>query len=247
MSVLNKIKALSLGVSLVLGAGHASAAVFAPTTYTDDGAGTFTSLTINGTVYNDLTGCTAALTTPDTYFYTGTPTLSGAAQANTAASGLDWRTGAGNVDIGSLFQFGRTITSQDRIFVTDLHGGTATEGVGFQLVNSSNTVLGTYSISIASTSFGSLITSNNYTVKNNSDGSGNTAQAFVQNAVSFQLSDFTGTGDLSTATGIRLSGGTANSWDPSVVGLAAVPEPSSLFLLGLGTVTVLSRRRRTAK
>ncbi|MFA4944751.1 MAG: PEP-CTERM sorting domain-containing protein [Lentisphaeria bacterium] len=240
------IKALSLGVSLLLGGGHASAAVLAVTYYTDAN-GTFTSLTIGGTDYTDLTGSTASLTAADLYFYPqGNPIFSGSGQANAAVSGLDYRTGAGNINFGSIFQFGRTITSQDHIVVTDLHNGAAAETVGFQLVNASNTVLGTYAISITPAQFGSsLIPSSSYTTINNSTGAGVYTGPFDQYAVAFQLSDFTGTGDLSTATGIRFSSGTDNAWDPSVAGLAAVPEPSSLFLLGLGAALtgVLSRRR----
>ncbi|MFA7344390.1 MAG: PEP-CTERM sorting domain-containing protein [Terrimicrobiaceae bacterium] len=240
---LHWIKALSLGVSLALGAGNASAAVLAVTGYTAT-TGTFTSLTIGGTAYTDLTGSTATLTGADTYYYPeGNPIFSGSGQAAEAASGLDYRTGAGNVDFGSLFQFGRTITSQDYIFVTDLNVAPATENVGFQLVNASNTVLGDYSISITAGQFGSLIASSRYTVISNATGAGTFTGPFNQYAVAFKLSDFTGTGDLSTATGIRFSNGSDNAWDPSVVGLA-VPEPSSLFLLGLGaTLTALSRRR----
>ncbi|MFA7344548.1 MAG: glycoside hydrolase family 16 protein [Terrimicrobiaceae bacterium] len=222
---LHWIKSLSLLVSLALGGGHASAAALAVTSYTDTN-GTFTSLTIGGTAYTNLTGSTATLTGADTYFYPqGNPIFSGAGQANAAASGLDYRTGAGNVDYGSLFQFGRTITSQDYIFVTELQNGAATETVGFQLVNASNTVLGSYSISITPGQFGSpLISSSSYTVISNGTGGGTYTGPFGQYAVAFRLSDFTGTGDLSTATGIRFSSGTNNAWDPSVVGLAAAPD-----------------------
>jgi len=101
------------------------------------------------------------------------------------------------------------------------------ESLSFQLVNSSNTVVGTYSISLTAAQFGSsnLIASATYpTISNSTGASTGNVGPFGQRAVAFQLANFTGAGDLSTATGIRLSTGN-DSWDPSVVALAAMPEP----------------------
>ena len=243
-STLRRIKVLSLVLLLAMSGNSATAAVMAVSNYTATNY-TFTSLTIGENIYSDLTGSTANVVADAgdlIYWMQGTtPAYSGTGNANTVASGLSYREGIGNINVGSTFQFGRTITSLDFIFLTDY--GT-TEPVTFQLVNSSNTVLGTYSISITAAQFGTsdLIASTTYSTVFNSSGSGSDITG-GQRAVAFQLADFVGTGDLSTATGIRLSA-QGDGVDPSVVGLAAIPEPSSFLLLGLSGALLLLNRRQ---
>ncbi len=63
-------------------------------------------------------------------------------------------------------------------------------------------------------------------------------------AVSF--SDFTGV--VGTVTGIRIADSAANSsdFDPLMISIAAVPEPSTYAIMGLAlaAVVIVARRRR---
>ncbi|MEM1058146.1 MAG: PEP-CTERM sorting domain-containing protein [Verrucomicrobiota bacterium] len=240
-------KTLFLGLFLVLGGSPATAAVL-PVTDFEATDFTFTSLTIDGVEQTLLTGSTAALSSAASYYYPAASSspLTGPGQADGAVSGLNYGNGAGNIAFGSIFQFGRVISNQDYIVVTDLaNTADSPDNVGFRLVDASNAVVGTYSIDITSGQFGSaLIPATSYTVRNNSNGNGIVTQNFVQFAVGFQLSDFTGAGDLSTVTGIEFFAGDNNAWDPSVVALATVPEPATGALLLLGAGLVLWRRRR---
>ena len=62
--------------------------------------------------------------------------------------------------------------------------------------------------------------------------------------VTLSLSDLgvTNAGDLSSIAGVRLDGG--GRLDPTLIGLAVVPEPSSALLVGLGCGFFAIRRRR---
>jgi len=227
----------------------ASAAVVVPSAYTSTGYD-MTSITINGTVYSTsnstLFGSTASIiplpATTLSYYVDGTLPALGANSVNAAASGLNFRDGAANIDIGSTFQFGQTIGASDRIFLGDLGVG---DPISLNLINSSGAVIGDYSLSLTAANFGVLISNTLYRLINNATGANSGTGTYTQSFTSFQISDFTGTtGDLSTATGIRLSSG-SNIFDPSMVGLAtAVPEPATCLLLaGALTATVVFRRR----
>jgi hypothetical protein len=234
------IPALALGAFLAAGVGSASAAVITATAYTSSNY-TYTSLTLGGVAHSTLTGSTATIVTDAdrlNYWITGsTPTLSGSGITNTVASGLSFREGTGNILAGSRFQFGRVITASDYIFISDLGTG---DDVSLELVSAANVALGT--LSLTASQFGSgLLPSAGYQAIYTTGVSYGNIAASVQSVVAFQLADFNITGDVSLATGIRLS--TASGVDPSVVGLAAVPEPSAA-LLGLGTIPLLPRRRR---
>jgi hypothetical protein len=112
------------------------------------------------------------------------------------------------------------------------------------LIDSSGNVIGDYIINLTASNFGVL---NSWSIANggtnlSEDLLGNDTNATVGlgsfAGTSFQIADFTGTtGDLSLATGIKLSGA-GGALDPSLVGLAAIPEPAAAGLLlgafGLG-------------
>lgn len=240
---------MSCGVAL----NQAGASVIAVSNFTDDGSYGLTSITVNGTTYSDLTGATASVVQSGIVSSTNllgiwikgtSPDLS-VSDINSAASGLSYREGAVNVLTGSVFQFGKTIQSTDRIFLWDVGTG---DSVSFQLIDSSDAVIGDYSISLTAANFGASNLTNFplspgvRTVA--ADGTVSDLSSITgERAVSFQLSDFTGTtGNLSLATGIRVSAGTG--YDPSVVGLAAVPEPSTYLMLGLGIGLLLVLRKK---
>jgi hypothetical protein len=222
----------------------AHSSVVAPSAYTASGYN-LTSLTISGTNYSTLIGSTATIVDQVTtlaYYVDGTLPALGIGGASGGASGLIYRDGAANANVGSLFQFGQTITLADRIFISDLGTG---DPITFNLIDSSGGVIGDYSLSLVAANFGSLISSATYRLINDTTGVNGGTLGAVQSFASFQLADFSGTtGDLSAATGIRLATGTG--WDPSMVGLTVetVPEPTTTALVAISlAVWVICRRR----
>jgi hypothetical protein len=238
-------------VSFFLGmVGMSHAAVTEVSSFTDDGNFGVTSVTINGTVYSSLVGSTASLPgSPSTStelavaWRNGTTPALTPSDFNLAASGLDYRTAAPNIKVESTFQFGQTIAATDRIFLWDLGTG---DDVTFQLIDSSGAAIGNYQISLTAANFGTsnLVGNKVYDFLRH-DGTSPSPLTLTQRAVSFQLSDFTGTtGDINLATGIKLQTGDFQL-DPVMVGLAAVPEPSTYAMLiaGLGCFLVRARIR----
>lgn len=71
---------------------------------------------------------------------------------------------------------------------------------------------------------------------------GNNTLDVDEGGVTFALSDFTGGGDPSTATGIHIT--SASTMDPAVIGTFSVPEPASALLAICGGAGLLLRRRR---
>ncbi len=244
------MKTIAAAMLMSLAAHTASqAAVIAVSGYTDNGSYGLTSVTINSTTYNSLTGSTASIlsgggtTVVGVWINNTFPTLT-TSDINAAASGLSYREGAGNILTNSTFQFGRSIIASDRIFLWDFGTG---DPVSFGLVDSGGSAIGDYSISLTAANFGATaLVSFGATGVVQADGTQTIVAVDQQRAVSFQIADFTGTtGNLSLATGIRLTAG-SGSLDPSVVGLAAIPEPTTWALLaGSLTVLMVTRRRRS--
>jgi hypothetical protein len=237
--------------SLLLGmAGMSQAVVTEVSSFTNDGNFGVTSVTISGTIYSSLVGSTASIpelppssTQLVVAWKTGTTPALTTSDINLAASGLDYRTLATNIQVGSTFQFGNTIAATDRIFLWDLGTG---DDVTLQLIDSTGGTIGNYQISLVAANFGAsnLVPATNYDFLRR-DGTSTGPLAFGLRAVSFQLSDFSGTtGDINLATGIKLQTGDFQL-DPVMVGLAAVPEPSTYAMLiaGLGCFLVRARIR----
>ncbi len=201
--------------------------------------GTFGGLT--GVISNDLPNFTVDNGTPER-FYFGTPgaenyAATGPVTSESALTGLRADDGLLNIGLVSNFQLGGGFTENTRIFLIDLNLTTAgLDNFGIQLIDSGNNLVGTtpYTLNIAAANFGGPIMTY-------ADGTGLRSNSFAAIAnlglfgVSFALSDFVGTGDLSTATGIRLTGtggiGGPGAVDPSVIGTYVVPEPSTCLLV----------------
>lgn len=154
---------------LLSAAVPAHSSVVAPSAYTATGYD-LTSLTISGTNYLNLIGSTATIVDQSStlaYYVNGTLPALGIGGASGGASGLIYREGAGNVNVGSIFQFGQSISLTDRIFVSDLGTG---DPITLNLIDGSGGVIGDYSLSLAAVNFSSLISIATYRIINDNNG-----------------------------------------------------------------------------
>jgi len=200
------------------------------------GVSTLASLTTSEGTFSALTGASATNATGQRVWKVDEPvTDSDALLGLTASDGLLNLT-SGNTN----FQVGSNFTADTRFFLLDLAGGGSAIGdsVTISLINSSNVVVGDYTLALAAANFGANIADVNGASRESS-----TALDLDLGGVTFALSDFTGTtGDLSTVTGIRFSA--ASNLDPAVVGIYTVPEPGALLLAALSSSAFLLRRKR---
>ncbi len=245
---------LVLALLAILTPLRMSAVVTAISAVTDDGNYNLTSITTGGQTYSSLLGATADVrvtisTASDAVialYIFDTPPVTSRAQLNSAASGLDYHDSPANIYNPSTFQFGRTITEDDVIFLFDFGTGDACQ---FSLIDSGGSTIGDYSISLSAGDFG-VTDPITFVDAVGFMGDETTTQIFThvdtQRGVGFTLSDFTGSiGDISQATGIILTT-PFSTLDPSVVGLATVPEfgSSSLVLALFGVMSVVFYRCR---
>jgi len=233
------IRAMGLGVAVlaaVIIATPASAAVVGITTVTWDPAvatpivsdANLTSITAGGTTYANLTAATSAATVDSgtlggLLFYSGTAPANGLAAVT---DGLNATTGSGNIGDGVNFFFGQNVDGANLFFV-DIGAADLTT---VRPIDGAGNLIGDFTLSTLSgggTQFGSITLVGVATV--------------AIRGVLFNTSDFSGTGSLTGVEGIRLA---ADNLDPMVVGIAAVPEPSSAALLLLGTLGMAMRRRK---
>lgn len=217
------------------------------TAFTDDGNYGLTSVTIGGTTYTDLTGASAEIVNGSNgirgLWYDVTSDLT-IATLDAASSGLNYRDAAANLHEESTFQFGKTIQATDQIFLFDIGSG---DPVTFSLLNSAGANVGDYTIEFVAGDFNSvdLIAPLTLDAVYTGDVIGTGIGPLGQRSIAFQLSDFIGTsGDLTTVTGMKIFDGDKRL-DPTVVGLASIPEPGTCALLaGLAALTVIAMRRR---
>ncbi len=266
---LNKLVACSSALLLVGGLGLAAptdAAVLGvdsvTTTPALPGSGNVTntgfildSLTIDGTVYDDLSSVTEVVINNNgnrerMWATNGTDpgSVPGGGDQD-AIVGLDYATGLLNVGFLTQFRFGRTLAGDERIFILrDAPSGGA-ETITLEAIDGSGDTIGDYSITITGNtgpSFGDY--GNELTpavVLERENGGGDLTRTRI--GVSFLVSDLVGTtGDLSQIEGLRTANsGNANGWDVTAVGIAAViPEPSSLALCATGLALISVRRRK---
>jgi len=148
------------------------------------------------------------------------------------------------------FEFGRNVLSNEYIFIAELEGpqGQPTDQpqIVIKPLNGGSTI-GDYLITIDSDDWGPTLLDISAARRASNGSLGNTLSSSIF-GVAFKVSDLIGTfGDLSQVDGIRIeylvNPGTTGYLDPSAVGLALVPEPASVALMGLGGLMLLARRR----
>jgi len=255
--------ALSLA-ALMCVAGTATAAplVISDATY----SGSFTSgtpeaITGNANVagitstegtFTSLTGATAnTVVTSNLISSIGTAP----ANANAAVTGLSANDGINNLQSGN-FQFGLGtggFTASTRFFILEStpQSSTAGDPTEVRFIDSSNTVVGSFLLSLTAANFTNTpanTTNTALATVTYTAGQGNLTQKLggvVFSAVDLGVTDFSA---ISNATGIRLvspgAAGGANILDPNVVGLYTVPEPGTFMLLGLGLGSLACLRVR---
>jgi hypothetical protein len=191
------------------------------------GDAVLTQLTTDEGTFTNLVGATAqAVVTANILNSVG----SAPATADEAVSGLTVNDGVNNMQAG-YFQFPNGFDADTRFFILETTPQSAAIGddVTVTFVDANNAaVSGTQSLSLSAPNFTSSpadttdtsLATVTYTVTQ-------ATPIQKQGAVWFSLADFTGTGDLSSATGIRLA---SIGLDPVVVGIYSLsgtfpPEP----------------------
>lgn len=256
---------VALLVSLGLGAGAAHAAPLQITDITLSGAFTagtpevitgdavMTSFTTSEGTFTGLVGAIASNATsgPGNAPYSlGTLVTDN----NVAVSGLTVNNAVNNLSTGN-FQFGLgagRFNADTRFFIIENTPVSSTSGdpTTVQLLDASNAVVGSFSLSILASHFtGTAANTTNTSLATITYTSGTGNLVGKLGGVAFSLADLgvTDYSAISTATGIRLT--SASLLDPSVVGVySPIPEPGSIAALaGLaGLASAVLRRKRRA-
>ncbi len=191
-----------------------------------------------GTTYTDLTGATSAAVVDSgslggLLIYAGTAPASNLVALTDGPDGLNATTGSANIGDGINFFFGQNVDGESLFFV-DFGGADTTvvrpiDGAGnligdFTLTTQSDGGVAGGFATLDATASGIVI-------------------APIQGVV-FNTSDFTGTGTLTGVEGIRLAGSTL---DVMTVGIAVVPEPTSLALALIGGCGLMALARRSSR
>jgi len=199
------------------------------------GVATLVSITTSEGTFNSLIGAVSSNAGGQRIYQGADPALDSATVLGlTASDGLLNLTSA-----TTNFQFGTTFTTDTRFFILDATsvGGGFGDTATIVLIDAGGVAVGTYTFGLTAGSFGTNIA--NIPSANRES---NTPISLETSGTWFSLADFTGTGDFSTATGLRFTN--AAGLDPTVIGTYTVPEPGSLLLAGLSTSAFLMRRRR---
>lgn len=200
------------------------------------GVASVATVTTSEGTFGSLTGATASNATGQRYYKITDP----GADADTL-TGLVASDGLLNLSTpgGTNIQLGSGFTANTRFFILD--AASAATAIGdpatVSLIDSANNVVGTFSLSLATTDFGTKTA-----VITGASREGGVDLDLDLGGVTFSLADFAGSGTVGDVTGIRLTG--AAFLDPAVVGFYNVPEPSVISLIGLGLGGSLIRRRR---
>lgn len=200
-----------------------------------------TSITVGSTTFTTLISPASADSNNDGKAFKA-KNGTGESDAGDAVSDGDITTKYSNYGSPNDIDFGQSIGDRT-IFWFSFGGSTGSGDDGFtvQPIDAGGSTIGTYELSIVSSDYGGTVAEIDST-----DLSGDTDRTRLIAGVAFTLSDFTGSGgDLSTATGIRQVSG-SNRPDTAEIGLAVIPEPATVALVGLGGVILLSRRRSRA-
>ncbi len=196
---------------------------------------TITSITVDGVTYADLESITG-VTFPGNPERVWGQNAADPGSDEAAVLGLNYGTGVLNVGANTNFQYGRTLAPDELLFI--IRDGKASESITLRLIDASNALVGSYALNIGSGEFQNTF-SKQVDLKRESGGNLNNRD---RTGESFRLSDFTGTGDLSTVTGFRVTTN-GSTFDVAAVGVV-VPEPTSLALVAVGCLCVFPRRRR---
>jgi len=194
-----------------------------------------TSITA-GTTYTVLTGATSAagVTSPTLgapyYSASGTDPVTGVA-AIVDGSGLRATSGSNGIGNGVDVFFGQNVDGLN-LFLIDFGGE---DSITIHPLDSAGDLIGDFAL--ATTSGGGT----DFSPPSISMIGAATVTSSLRGIV-FNTSDFTGTGPLSGVEGIRLLGA---GLDLNAVGIAAIPEPSSLALLLISACGMVLRRRKS--
>jgi len=201
------------------------------------GSATLTSVTTTEGTFTNLVGAVSSNAAGER-IYKGTDP----GADNSTVLGLTASDGLLNLTSApTSFQFGTTFSASTRFFILDVTsvGGGFGDPATISLIDSAGAVVGTYSYGLTAAAFGTNVATITSATR---EGTGTIT--LETSGVSFSLADFIGTGDFSTATGIRLA--SASSLDPTVVGIYTVPEPTSMGLAIFAGAAFAWRRRRSA-
>lgn len=217
-----------------------SGAVAAGITENITGDAAISTLTTSEGTFANLIGAAAnTVVTSNTLSSVGTMPIS----ANAAVSGLSVNDGVNNLQSGN-FQFSAPLDENTRFFI--LESAPQSSAVGdaatITLIDAFNMPVGTFSLSLSVGDFTSSPANNTAdALATLTYTSGQGTLTAKLGGVSFALADFSGDGDLSLVTGIRI---VSTTLDPNVVGMYSVPEPGTalLALVGIGGLVVGRRR-----
>ncbi len=195
-----------------------------------------TSITAGATTYTVLTGATSAVgvTSPtlSTPFYAASGTDPGTGVgAILDGSGLRATSGTNGIGNGVDVGFGQNVDGLN-LFLIDFGGQ---DNITIHPLDSAGNLIGDFALATTSGD-GTDFSPPNLSVI------GVATVTSQLRGIVFNTSDFTGTGTLTGVEGIRLLGA---GLDLNAVGIAAVPEPSSLALVLIGACGMALRRRKS--
>ncbi len=199
----------------------------------------FASFTADGTTYTNLAGATATVTTGSSYFWVQNNGDPGSIAA--AVSGLEASSYGNNIEIAE-WQFGQSLENFEAFAFFDIGGG---DSGTFTMIDSDGNDVGTtaYTFDFTGGDYGSTVygTAANVVFKEGEDpGTESPTRDHDFGGFSFTLADFSGAGDMSTATGFRLDGDV----DASPLIGSVIPEPHAGLLVLLGFAALIMNRRR---
>ncbi|WP_269522167.1 hypothetical protein [Coraliomargarita parva] len=203
--------------------------------------------------FTNLSGVTEAdVTTGSPYFraYWAIDIADGDRKLDsTALLGMD--IGYGVIDLVSAdFQFGGLVGDGDNTNGNDIvlfEIGSLDAGTTIVPLNSAGDVIGDFTLSLGTSNWGTItqVIDFNLIADSGNLGSGYTG---IINAVGFDLGDFTGTGELTGVTGIRITSSDSLDLGIAAATVTPIPEPQTYALLSgilaLAWIAIRQRQRQ---